>query len=486
MSGISTGTGLISGIDYSALTDAIINAERAPAARLESRLKNVQSKQSAFTQLSATILNLQASVTKLSSASTFRGTSVSVADPTQLSVTTRSGALAGSYQFQSIRESSFAQATSRGFANADTQTIGKAGTVTISSPGKLSSETRLELLNGGTGVQRGSLRITDRSDSTATVDLSKSLTIEDVVKTINESSDINVVARISQDRLILEDRTGGSGTLTVSEISGGKTAAQLGIAGAAAGATLTGTDLFEVTENFQLGTLNDGNGLYQKADVDDLRLALADGSQVDVNLDGVATIGDVVTKINEDADNAGKVTASLVNGRLVLADQTTGGGTLTVANLNSSNATDVLGLKTTATGSTLTGSRLSAGLGTVLLKNLNGGTGIGTKGVVELTDRSGKTAQIDLSTAETLEDVLSAINSATTSGGDRLSLEASIDSRGIGITLKDTSSSTSSNLIVADVGGGTLAADLKLASNTATTQVATGSLRQRSINEATL
>ncbi|ADG67523.1 flagellar hook-associated 2 domain protein [Planctopirus limnophila DSM 3776] len=485
MTGISTGTGLISGIDYSALTDAIINAERAPAARLESRLKNVQSKQAAFTQLSATILNLQTATSKLASASTFRTTSVAVGDPNQLAVTTRSGAQVGSYQFQAIREASFAQTTSRGFANADTQTVGKAGQIKISNPARLNSTTRLELLNGGSGVQRGNIRITDRTGTTATVDLSKAVSIEDVVSALNEASGINISAKIQQDRLVITDLSGGSGSLTIADISGGKTASQLGIATTVSGSTLTGNDLLEVTENFLLSTINDGNGLYQQASLDDLRFTTADGSQVDVNLDGALTIGDVLTRINDDADNAGKISASLVNGRLVLADQTTGAGTLAVANLNSSNAKDVLGLKTTPAGGTLTGSRLAAGLGTVLLKNLNGGTGITAQGTIEVTDRTGKTAQINLSSAETLEDVLLAINSATDSGGNPLAVTASVDSSGTGILLVDTSGSSASPLVVTDVGGGTTAADLKIAGSTTTTSIASGSLKLRSINEAT-
>ena len=49
-------------------------------------------------------------------------------------------------------------------------------------------------LNGGAGVQRGKIRITDRSGAVATIDLSFARTVDDVLQAINSNEDISVTA----------------------------------------------------------------------------------------------------------------------------------------------------------------------------------------------------------------------------------------------------------------------------------------------------
>ena len=167
---------------------------------------------------------------------------------------------------------------------------------------------------------------------------------------------------------------------------------------------------------------------------------------------------------NDNDDNGGKLTAALSNGRLVLTDNAGGGGTLAVTDLNGANATEALGLDNAAVGNTLTGDRLLAGIGSKLTRNLNGGRGITTPGSITVTDRSGLTATLDFSSAESLDEILTAINGAvddTTS--EKLSLTARYSSTGTGIEVVDTSGATASNLVIADVGGGSVAADLGLA-----------------------
>jgi flagellar hook-associated protein 2 len=99
------------------------------------------------------------------------------------------------------------------------------------------------------------------------------------------------------------------------------------------------------------------------------------------------------------------------------------------------------------------------------LSELRGGTGI-ARGKILITDRSGASREIDLSTAVTIDDVVKQINS--TSG-----IKVSAKTSGDQIVLTDTSGGNTSNLIVAEVGEGRTAAELGLsginvASNTAT------------------
>lgn len=486
MSGIKTTTGLISGIDIGGLVDSLINAERASARRLESRLANTQAVQTGIGTLQAQLLSLTTAVSPLTDRRTFTTLSIANTNPTQLTVSTRSTSLAGNYQFQAVRLASTHRSISRGFANADTQQIGTAGQVVISRENQISRPARLELLNGAQGVRRGTIRITDRSGETADVDLRSAANVDDVVAAINQAG-IGVTARTVDGHFVLEDTTGETtSNLIVTEVNGGHAAADLGLLQSVSSSTLTGSDVFAVTSDFTLSQLNDGGGLRNLTGEDELTVTLQDGTELAFDFDGDASLSDILTTINDHEDNAGKLTAELQNGRLVFTDNTSGAGTLTVANANGSNATTVLGLETTAVGNVLTGQRLSAGANSVLLRNLRGGQGITQLGEITLTDRTGETATIDLSAAETLDDVIQAINSAESAGLVPLQITAKLNAHGNGIEITDTSGATASNLIIEDVGGGTVAADLGIAIDSAATSIDSGSLGLRTVNEATL
>ncbi len=89
------------------------------------------------------------------------------------------------------------------------------------------------------------------------------------------------------------------------------------------------------------------------------------------------------------------------------------------------------------------------------LEQLGGGAGV-VRGRIRITDRSGASAEIDLSTAQSIDDVLEAINAngtinvTATAAGDR-------------IRLQDNTGQSAANLKVQEVGRGTTAASLGLA-----------------------
>ena len=87
------------------------------------------------------------------------------------------------------------------------------------------------------------------------------------------------------------------------------------------------------------------------------------------------------------------------------------------------------------------------------LRSLNNGRGIDL-GTIRITDRSGKSSDIDLSSARTFEDVLAKINDA------EIDVRATTD--GDAIKLIDQTGSTDSNLIVEQLGNNETAADLGL------------------------
>lgn len=484
MSSVRTTTGLFSGIDIGGLTEQLMEVQRRPAVRLESRRDTAKKVKTGVETLEANLLGLTASITQLNAKSLYDTNKVTNSDTAQLSVTAKSTAARGSYSFQVLNLASSEQRVSKGFANTDKQLVG-AGEITIARGGQLSSETRLSLLNGGTGVKRGSIKITDRAGKSATIDLSKAYSVDDVIDAINEQSEVAVAAHTDGGKIVLTDSSGSTtSNLIVQEVGAGRTAQDLGIKQSVASSTLTGSDVFYVTSDFTLDQLNDGNGVYQVTSAPDLRIALQDGTSLDVNLDDAFNLGEFVSAINSHEDNDGKLTAALSGGRLVLTDNTTGTSTLSVSDINGAAVKSALGLDNAVAGNVLTGDKLIAGIGSRLLKNLNGGDGITQTGQISLTDRTGRSATINLTGAESLDQVINAINSAESSG-TRLTLTARLNSVGTGIEVVDTSGSTASNLIIADVGGSTLAADLNIDVNSATTSVNSGSLNLRHVNEST-
>lgn len=121
-----------------------------------------------------------------------------------------------------------------------------------------------------------------------------------------------------------------------------------------------------------------------------------------------------------------------------------------------------------ATALGLTGEILIRGGGflaeSAKLEDLNQGRGV-QAGSIRISDRAGNSAEIDLSKAQNIDDVINAINETT-------SIRVRATTVGDSIRLTDTSGATTSNLRVDEIGGGETAADLGLrginvASNTA-------------------
>lgn len=482
MSGVRTTTGLFSGIDFGTLTDQLIEVARAPAKRLETRISGFKAVKTGVETLEANVLALTASITQLSTTSIFNSTKVTNSDPAQVGVSAVSTAQLGDFGFKTLQLATAEQRVSKGFANSDKQLVGE-GTITISQGGELASVTRLSNLNGGAGIQRGSIRVTDRSGATTTIDLSNAYSVDDVLAAINEQSNVAVRAHTEGGRLILEDTSGSSASnLIVQDIGSGRTAQDLGLRKSVSSAKLTGDDVYYLTGDFSFDQLNDGNQLSNTVDQNDLRISLADATNIDINFDNLSNLNDVVNAINNHSGNSGKLTAALTNGRLVLTDNTTGVGTFGVSDLNGAAVVNSLGLDNATVGNVLTGDKLLAGIGSRLLRNLRGGRGITTPGQISLTDRNGLTATVDLSQASSLDEVITAINSASNSGTE-LALTARLNKLGTGIEVVDTSGATTSNLIIADVGGGTTAANLGIAVNAATNTASSGNLAFRHLNE---
>jgi len=190
---------------------------------------------------------------------------------------------------------------------------------------------------------------------TYTIDTSAAVTVEDLLNAFN-GSDANVLAQIdaSGDRIIVRSRLSGA-DFSIGE-NGGSTATQLGIR--------------SLTTDTMLADLNHGRGVGLRQGVD-FSIIRKDGVQLDFDIDGTATIGDVIDLINNDINNLNPATQVVArlnatgNGIELFDGNLAGPGTLQVLRTFGSTAAWDLGLvpqdaQTATAVSSVSGDTLSA------------------------------------------------------------------------------------------------------------------------------
>ena len=398
MGTITSSVGLVSGINTGQIIDELMSLESQPVTLLQTRISSTNAQMQAYTDMETQLNSLQSIGLSLELPATFHTSVANSTDPTALTATTTTGATQGSYTMQVAQLVSAQQSISSGYTSADAPL--QAGTLSFElGGGGLSTQTSLAQLNGGAGVTPGQFRITDASGKSDVIDTSSDITLDDVVNQINTSLNVSVKASIKDNNLVLTDASGGAGTLTVQDTNGGTTAKDLGIAGTATAGTLTGSSINYISNNTAISALNDGRGIQTRTSgSSDFNVTLANGSTVGVDLSGAQTVGDVIADINK--ASPGKLKASIPNGSsgIQLTDLTTGSTAFSVANANGSTAATNLGIATTGSGGTITGKPIVAGLDSVLVSSLKGGSGI-SLGTIAVTDRSGHSANINLSGA---------------------------------------------------------------------------------------
>jgi flagellar hook-associated protein 2 len=484
MGRISSSVGLVTGFPIQDTVNQLIAIEAAPRDALTARQKDLQSQQAAVTQLTALTLGVQIAAKRLEKSDLFAGRQTTSSNQDLLTATASSSAAPGQYQFVPARLAQSNQVLSSGVASSG-QALG-GGTFSFRFGGDIDTSLQLGDLNGGSGVARGQIRITDRSGASAVVDLRYVQTIDDVVNAINGTDGIEIKAQAVGDHLVLHDSSGGGGNLRVQEVGGGTTAAGLGLSGINAQADdAAGQDLVKLFSGLQLNQLRDGNGLSVRPSIPDLQVTFKDGSNpLSITLDPIGqpapqTVGDVIDRINTADPTRLKAQISADGKSIQLTDLTTGGGTFAVSSALGGSLAEELGLTGAAVGNTITGQRLISGLKTTLLSSLNGGQGLGTLGQITLTDRLGNNNTINLGTAQTLDDVISRIN------GAGLGITASYNSTKNGIVLTDTTGATTSNFIVADADATNSATKLGLASSVAGTSINSGDLHRQVVSRNT-
>jgi flagellar hook-associated protein 2 len=478
MGTITSGVGLISGINTGQLINSLIAIDAQPVNDLQNQIALYQSEEAAYQAISANLLAAKQSADTFSQPGTFTATKATSSNTTALTVSSTNSATPGTYTFNVAQVATSQQLITRGFADQSTTPVG-AGTLTLeSAAARLDSTTALAQLNGGAGISRGAIRITDGSGASATVDLSTAVTVNDVLNDINSASGINVTASIVGDHLQLVDNSGGSKALAVSDVNSSGTSASLGLNAASVNGTLTGSQINKVTTSTLLSNLNDGAGVRFTAGKSNFTITATDGSSFNVTINaGDSTLGSIISDIN--SASGGKVTAAVNSAGtgLQLTDSAGGGGTLSVAAANGSSAAADLGILGSAnSGKTaLTGGRLIAEIDSKLVSSLNGGSGA-TLGTISITNMAGTVTQVDLSHATSVQDILNAINSANAG------VTASLNNAGNGLELTDNTGSTSATLSVSGTGASALGLTHAAVGNT----LDSGSLHLRYVSGATL
>jgi flagellar hook-associated protein 3 len=209
---------------------------------------------------------------------------------------------------------------------------------------KVTLLTPISTLNGGTGINGSGIIITNGSVS-KTLTFAAGGDVESILNTINGAG-LGVVAQINSSGTGINVLNATQGaTLTIGE-NGGTTAADLGIR--------------TYSPSSSLAELNNGDGVgtAPAGSNGDFTITSAAGTSFTVSIAGAKTVQDVLNDINTAASSAGvNVTASFAttgNG-IVLTDNTSGSGNLSVQAINASQAATDLGLTTPASGNTITG-----------------------------------------------------------------------------------------------------------------------------------
>ena len=273
MSGISSGIGLASGINTGQIIEQLLALDARAKTPLQAQITRITTSKTAMLDINARLLAARSASTKFRVGRVFEQMKSAVADESVLTASAKPGTPSGSYSFKVSRLVSTSQMLSRGFTSRDATPLGLTEMNFEFGDAAITRGAFLNNLRGGQGVGQGSIKVTDRSGQVETIDLSSSVTLQDVVSKINEADLIGITASIESERLVLRDTSGGTGQFIVADVGSGTIASRLGISGSAASSTRTGTaSLNGLGMDSSLADLNDGNGVLIRDGTTDFRI----------------------------------------------------------------------------------------------------------------------------------------------------------------------------------------------------------------------
>ena len=411
MGGITSGIGLASGLDSASIIQQLLALEARPRQLAQQRLGNIRVQQTAYLDINSRLQNLRGIVSSLRTQPIFDAKRATSSAEDILTATASAGAAAGSYTFLVDRLVSTEQWLTRGFSSADDAPVGAEAFTFEGAEARLDRDTALADLNGGNGVTRGKIRISDGTKS-AEIDLSRVATVNEVLEAINEA-DIDVTARVRGGAFVLESGTGSGADITISNVDSTEVVESLGLATGAtvSGDDLVGTSVYGLTEDTALSLLNDGNGVFANEIIGstaDFRITV-DGDERSIRLgplydageltEGRAvTVGDALDRINDALDGTDVVARINAAGDgLELFDSTgTKNIELTEGTGLIGSALEDLGFSAGTSVGSVGGGKVLAGLNSTLLSTLKGDAESLGDGILQVRSRDGTVFNITI------------------------------------------------------------------------------------------
>lgn len=283
----------------------------------------------------------------------------------------------------------------------------------------LTANTRLVDLRGANadGIRMGRIQVGDGSTNSE-IDLTGADTIGDVIDRLNAEMPPTLQASFSANAINISPTVAGPLSVTVTDITGGTTAVDLGIATTTPSPAVSGQDLDPMlTERTRIADLVGGAGL---ALTSAIRVRVG-GQTADIDLSSAETIEDVLNRINQSGIGAeARISA---DGRAIDVFNRVSGPALSVEELGGSTA-QLLGIRSS--------------IPTTRLSELNEGRGLDSVDGDDLRiiTADGTTIDIDLDAIDlqngTIQDLLDLFNTA---GGGAIT--ARLADMGSGVQLID-------------------------------------------------
>ncbi|MEY4566747.1 MAG: hypothetical protein RLY14_1717 [Planctomycetota bacterium] len=315
------------------------------------------------------------------------------------------------------------------------------------NPG-LSPNTLLADLNGGKGVPKGIIRLTNGTNA-LDIDLSKANDIQDVMREITgkKVGTRELTTSLSPNGLRINYSDGLGGNLAIIDIGTAETAKYLGIRTAplGTGTPINGTDLNPALRNTTpLSQLNNGSGL-----------ALAAGFKIqqgtktyNIHTASATTVEDIFLAIKSSGANV--ITEIAEGGKSIRIQSIESGVDFSIGE-NGGNLATALGIRTFA--------------GTTQLSKLNYGNGVtlvpdSVRPDLVFTRSDGTTWELNLNGVLTVKDVLDRINNSADNPEGPTKITASLAANGNGIVL--TAAPGAEPVTLTNGGGSQAAWDLGL------------------------
>ena len=304
-------TGIASGFDTASIVEQLMKIEKIPYDKLDIKKQTQQLKRQAYQAVNNMFLKFRTSVSSLSSQKLWRSKSASSTNEKCLTATANEYAVNGSYSLKVAQLATSTQFMSKGFASSKTAIVKqkdgedpyKVGSIVMNSAkSRVDNSAKVDTLNGGKGIYRGSVRVTDAANHTSIIDLSSCDTMDDIVRTLNESTGAQITASIKEGRLHIVDESNGSGSMKIQNVGAGTTATDLGINGSAnADGVLHGRNVYTIGNDTALTMLQDGLGIEEG--VFTLRVSNSNSYiDVQVSVDDCSTVGDIVKRVNQEIE----------------------------------------------------------------------------------------------------------------------------------------------------------------------------------------